>query len=76
MGMTSIAHWGLLLVAVFLLLGKGKFSAAMSDMGQGLRNLREGLTEDAPQTAPDQTEDMAKPLTKPSSPISHISPQI
>jgi len=76
MGMVSVAHWGLLLVAVFLLLGKSRFSAAMSDMGQGLRNLRKGLTEDAPQAAPCQTEDMAKTLTKPSSSISHISPQL
>jgi TatA/E family protein of Tat protein translocase len=74
--MMSIAHWALLLVAVFLLLGKSKFSAAMSDMGQGLRNFRKGLGEDAPQTALGQTEDMAKPFTKPSSSTSHISPQL
>lgn len=68
MGSLSIAHLGLVLVAAFLLLGRGKFSAAMRDFGRGLKNFRNAMADNSPPIGLGQTAHQdAEPLTGPGS---------
>jgi sec-independent protein translocase protein TatA len=45
MGGLSLMHWAVVLIVMALLFGRGRFSAAMIDLGHGLRNLRDGLAD-------------------------------
>ncbi|WP_323800443.1 twin-arginine translocase TatA/TatE family subunit [Parasphingorhabdus sp.] len=44
MGSFSAAHWLVVLIVVFILLGKNRLSETMTDLGKGIRSFREGLT--------------------------------
>lgn len=68
MGSLSIGHWGLLLVAAFLLLGGTKFSAAMGGIGQGLRSFRNGLADSSSAMDPGKPSDEVKPAKESGSP--------
>lgn len=65
MGSMSMAHWGILLVAALLLFGRGKFSAAMGDIGQGLKSFRKGLTDEAPASVSDAARAVRETLPHP-----------
>lgn len=45
MGGLSLMHWAILIIIFALLFGRGRVSSAMGDLGRGLKNLRDGLTE-------------------------------
>lgn len=60
MGSLSIAHWGLLLVAAFLLIGRSRFSAVMGGLGEGLKNFRKGLSETSSAMDFDKVTDQAE----------------
>ena len=43
MGMLSIWHWVIVLLLVVLLFGRGRISALLEDMGQGIGSFRREL---------------------------------
>ncbi len=45
MGSMSIMHWAVVLILVLVLFGRNKISAAMQDLGGGLREFKKGLRE-------------------------------
>ena len=58
MGSFSLIHWIILGVVILLLFGGNRFSAMMSDVAKGLKNFKQGLSEDdKPAEAPDQRRD-------------------
>ena len=46
MGSFSLIHWIILGVVILLLFGGNRFSAMMSDVAKGLKNFKQGLSED------------------------------
>ena len=46
MGSFSLIHWIILGVIILLLFGGNRFSAMMSDVAKGLKNFKQGLSED------------------------------
>ena len=46
MGFTSWGHWLLLGVVMLLLFGKGRFSAMMGDVAQGIKSFKKGMSEE------------------------------
>ena len=58
MGSFSLIHWIILGVVILLLFGGNRFSAMMSDVAKGLKNFKQGLSEDDKQSeAADQRRD-------------------
>ena len=58
MGSFSLIHWIILGVVILLLFGGNRFSAMMSDVAKGLKNFKQGLSEDdKPDRASDQRSD-------------------
>ena len=51
MGFGSIWPWLIVLVVVLLLFGRGKVSALMGDVGQGMKSFRRGLADDEDATS-------------------------
>jgi sec-independent protein translocase protein TatA len=52
MGFNSVWHWALLLLVVVLLFGgRGKISSIMSDVAQGIKSFKKGMSEDETATA-------------------------
>lgn len=45
MGSLSIWHWVVVLAIIILLFGRGRISALMGDIGQGIGNLRRQLKD-------------------------------
>lgn len=45
MGSLSIWHWVIVLAIIILLFGRGRVSALMGDIGQGIGNLRRQLKD-------------------------------
>lgn len=43
MGVTSLSHWLIVLIIVFIIFGAGKLPKVMGDLGKGLKNFRQGL---------------------------------
>ena len=68
-----MAHWGLVLVAAFLLLGRGKFSSVMAHLGEGLRRFRGGLVEEDPLLphVADAPDSVVPPLVESNAPLVH-----
>lgn len=64
MGFGSIGHWLIVLLVVLLVFGAGRLPKVMSDIGKGVRALRDGLKED---DNPTQTanKEVADDRTKP-----------
>jgi sec-independent protein translocase protein TatA len=52
MGAMSIGHWLIVLVVVLLVFGPKRLGDVGKGLGQGLRGLREGLTNKDPETPP------------------------
>ena len=53
MGGFSLWHWVIVGLAVMLLFGKGRFSAAAGDIAKGIKSFKKGLAEDdSPSAAP------------------------
>ena len=46
MGGFSLIHWIILGVVILLLFGGNRFSAMMSDVAKGLKNFKQGLSEE------------------------------
>ncbi len=46
MGSFSLIHWIILGVVILLLFGGNRFSAMMSDVAKGLKNFKQGLSEE------------------------------
>jgi sec-independent protein translocase protein TatA len=64
---TSIMHWAVVIILITVLFGRNKVSAAMKDLGGGLRNFKDGMREVAGAerqiaTSPDRS---APPQTPP-----------
>ena len=58
MGSFSLIHWIILGVVILLLFGGNRFSAMMSDVAKGLKNFKQGLSEDdKPDEGADQRRD-------------------
>jgi sec-independent protein translocase protein TatA len=58
MGSFSLIHWIILGVVILLLFGGNRFSAMMSDVAKGLKNFKQGLSEDdKPGDSADQRRD-------------------
>jgi sec-independent protein translocase protein TatA len=58
MGSFSLIHWIILGVVILLLFGGNRFSAMMSDVAKGLKNFKQGLSEDEkPGDSADQRRD-------------------
>lgn len=62
MGSVSIVHWGIVLVAAFLVLGRSKFSSLMGQFGQGLKSFRKGLVEDPAIYLAEPSDAVAEPF--------------
>lgn len=45
MGSMSVMHWAIVVGVVALLFGRNKVSGLMGDVGQGLKNFRQGMRE-------------------------------
>ncbi|MES0071822.1 twin-arginine translocase TatA/TatE family subunit [Mesorhizobium sp. M0058] len=45
MGTLSIWHWLIVLAIIILLFGRGRISALMGDIGQGIGNVRRQLKD-------------------------------
>ncbi len=56
MGFGSILHWVIVLLVVLLVFGAGRLPRVMSDIGKGIRALRDGLKEDEKPSAPTTKE--------------------
>lgn len=56
MGSFSIAHWLLVIVVVAIVFGPKKFAEAGKGLGEGLKNFKKGLKDEAttPEAAPHQ----------------------
>ena len=52
MGSFSLIHWIILGVVILLLFGGNRFSAMMSDVAKGLKNFKQGLSEDDKEQRP------------------------
>lgn len=46
MGSMSIWHWIVVIAVVLLLFGRGKISDLMSDVAQGIKAFKKGMSED------------------------------
>jgi len=46
MGSFSLIHWIILGLFLLLLFGGNRFSAAMKDVGKGLKSFKEGIADD------------------------------
>ena len=58
MGSFSLIHWIILGVIILLLFGGNRFSSMMSDVAKGLKNFKQGLSEDdKPGEGTDQRSD-------------------
>jgi sec-independent protein translocase protein TatA len=57
MGSFSLIHWIILGVVILLLFGGNRFSAMMSDVAKGLKNFKQGLSEDDKPGESDQRSD-------------------
>ena len=58
MGGFSLIHWIILGVVILLLFGGNRFSAMMSDVAKGLKNFKQGLSEeDKPGEGAEQRRD-------------------
>lgn len=57
MGSFSLIHWIILGVVILLLFGGNRFSAMMSDVAKGLKNFKQGLSEDDKPAESDQRSD-------------------
>lgn len=44
MGALSLWHWGIVLVIILLLFGRGRISSVMGELGKGLGNFRREIT--------------------------------
>jgi len=51
MGAMSIWHWGLVILVVVLLFGRGKISDLMGDVAKGIKSFKKGMADDEPATA-------------------------
>lgn len=47
MGGLSVMHWAIVGIAAMLLFGRGRFSGAMADLGQGLKSFKRGLADES-----------------------------
>jgi sec-independent protein translocase protein TatA len=46
MGSFSIWHWLIVLAVVLLLFGRGKIPELMGDVAKGIKNFKEGMSDD------------------------------
>ena len=46
MGGFSVMHWAIVAIAVMLLFGGGRIARTMGEVGQGVKALRKGLSEE------------------------------
>lgn len=46
MGSFSLIHWIILGIVILLLFGGNRFSAMMSDVAKGLKNFKQGLSDE------------------------------
>ena len=73
MGSMSVAHWGLILIAAFLLLGRRRFSSLMAQFGEGLGSFKKGLLE-SPSAVGAESLDAAPPFVESDPAISMSEP--
>ena len=43
MGVTSLWHWIIVLLIIFIMFGAGKLPKVMGDLGEGIRNFKKGI---------------------------------
>lgn len=73
MGGISIWHWLVVGVLVLLLFGKGRFSDMMGDVAKGVKNFKQGLSDDdTPAAAPSATASPAQPAARIDAPATAI----
>ena len=65
MGSFSLIHWIILGVVILLLFGGNRFSAMMSDVAKGLKNFKQGLSEDDKPDVADHRSDQRDPRQLP-----------
>ena len=51
MGSFSIWHWLIVLVVVLLLFGRGKIPELMGDVAKGIKNFKQGMSDDEKDSA-------------------------
>lgn len=56
MGSFSIWHWLIVLAVVLLLFGRGKIPELMGDVAKGIKNFKEGMSDEA------EDDDDGKPV--------------
>lgn len=56
MGSFSIWHWLIVLAVVLLLFGRGKIPELMGDVAKGIKNFKQGMTDE------DETKDDSKTI--------------
>lgn len=61
MGGFSIWHWLIVGIVILLLFGKGRFSAMMGDVADGLKSFKKGMAEE--DDLPPRRIDAATPIT-------------
>ncbi|PWL18011.1 twin-arginine translocase TatA/TatE family subunit [Falsochrobactrum shanghaiense] len=70
MGSFSIWHWLIVLAVVLLLFGRGKIPELMGDVAKGIKNFKQGMSEEDKEAAhtidakPDETVNDVKKTTK------------
>ncbi|MBV1692269.1 twin-arginine translocase TatA/TatE family subunit [Novosphingobium sp. G106] len=52
MGFGSLWHWAIVLIVVLIFFGRGRISEIMGDFGSGIKNFKQGMDDDGPQSAP------------------------
>ncbi|MCO4316394.1 twin-arginine translocase TatA/TatE family subunit [Phyllobacterium sp. 21LDTY02-6] len=68
MGSFSIWHWLIVLAVVLLLFGRGKIPELMGDVAKGIKNFKNGMSEDDTKAA-----DNAKTIdNEPNQPVNSV----
>jgi sec-independent protein translocase protein TatA len=69
MGSFSIWHWLIVLAVVLLLFGRGKIPELMGDVAKGIKNFKQGMSDDEAESA-----DAAKTIdNNPDTPVSSVN---
>lgn len=68
MGGFSLIHWIILGIVILLLFGGNRFSAMMSDVAKGLKNFKQGLS-DEDEEKKKAAEEQSRRLGSPERPI-------
>lgn len=56
MGFGSLWHWGIVLVVVLILFGRGRISEIMGDFGSGIKSFKQGMSDEDGATIPPQAK--------------------